>query len=138
MTCFKPYTPGESWDSMRERFPQAINELMTSGDDPRVMNDAHVFDFDDGWRMHISRDRIAEDDQRIVVSFGDWAGVPYPMTILASKAAVHFAELSGNRFGQPELVRAEPPIVILAYRTDRTDPSDPTDPTDQKGDPDAG
>lgn len=114
---FDPYSPGESWDSMRERLPVAIADVYESPSDLSCINMKHVFDFEGGYRMHVTRDRC-EGREFIVATFGIADGCFIPAPLMCSKAAVHFAELTDNSYGQPEVLCIEPGMVSLGYEAE--------------------
>ena len=113
---FSTYSDNESLAEMKARFPAALETVMLDGDDERCLDDRHIFDFEGNWRMHVTRDRMENGREIILISFADANSAFYPVELLTAKAAVLFAELTENKYGNPEIANIEPPIVQLFYR----------------------
>lgn len=110
-----PLNP-EPLETMRARFPAAIAEPFESGDCERIADPKHRFDFDDGCRLIISRDRMIQPDHEVVMVVATWLGDSLPLvTMVIARAGIHFAELSGWH-GDGELLAVEPDSIVLIYR----------------------
>lgn len=110
----KPLNP-EPLDVMKARFREAIAERMSFSDDERVLDPCHFFDFDDGYRLNICRDLVNEGEF-IVVTGGLVEGPFLPVTMIAARVAIHFAQLTDMPYGQGEIVHVQPGSVVMAYR----------------------
>ena len=112
-----PFSP-QPVETMRARFAAALVGVMLSGDDPRVQEPSHFFDFDDGYRLIITRDRVEAGDV-ILVCGGLSDGSPWPVTLRVARVALHFSELTDVadlRYGQGEVVQVDHACVMMAYK----------------------
>lgn len=115
MLRIKPFSP-EPLTVMRARFNEAIRERMASSEDLRCLDDCHFFDFDDGYRLNITRD-VVEEGEFITVAGGPVGANPlWPVTLIAARLALHFAELTDHAYGQSEVVLVEPGLVVMAFK----------------------
>jgi hypothetical protein len=109
----RPFKP-EPIESMKARFPEAIKEPMTDARDPRIMEDCHWFDFDDGYRLHVVRDRGAEGD-KISVMGGLYFPEFKPLTLLVARVGINFAEITDHKYGNGEVVSVDCGVVFIAF-----------------------
>jgi len=108
-----PFSP-EPIESMRARFPAALARVMASGDDPRALDACHWFDFEDGYRLNITRDRV-ESRELIFVCGGIYDGTPWPIMLLVARVALHFAALTDQRYAQGRVLETEGGTVMMAF-----------------------
>jgi hypothetical protein len=109
-----PLNP-EPLETMKARFPEAIAERIDCSEDERVLEPKHFFDFDDGYRLNISRDYV-EEGEFIIVTGGMVDGTMLPVTMIAARVLLHFAELTDMIYGQGEVVHFEPGAVVMAFK----------------------
>lgn len=131
----KPFKP-ESIEALRARFPAALEDLMEDPTDPRILEDKHFFDFEDGTRLHISRDFAAVDN--IAKLIGDKAqivscigGIASPnatcsgvITLLAARIAINFVTIAGDEFGDPfdtQILGRNAVLMVWKYEQESRD-----------------
>jgi len=109
-----PFRP-EPIEQMRDRFEHALVDVMLSGDDPRVLEPQHCFDFDDGYRLYVSRDQVTEG-QFIIVCGGPIGAQFLPVALVAARVGINFAALTDLKYGQGSIVAFEPNLVTMAFK----------------------
>ena len=107
-----PFKP-ESIESLSARFPRAIAEQMSSPTDERALDPKHFFDFDDGYRLHIARDR-----EEVVLVIGG-CNQAWALTLVIARTAINFAAISGGGYGDPILTDLDGNQAILVYKDPR-------------------
>lgn len=111
-----PFTP-EPIEAMRARFPEAIKDVMTAADDERLINNpAHRFDFDDGYRLFICRDRMPDGSQVISVAGGIVYGALVPLTLVVCRVGINFADLTDMSFGQAVTTTVDSGVVTMMFK----------------------
>jgi hypothetical protein len=118
--AFKP----EPLAALRARFPQAIAEQFTDPCDPRLRRPLHFFDFEDNFRLHISRD-LNRYGSFITVSGWPTSGRQLPIPILLIRLTLHFGALSDHRYGMGEFVVTGPEAAVLMVRVDDAPAAEP-------------
>lgn len=112
-----PFKP-ESIESLSARFPAAIAEQMSSPADERALDPKHFFDFDDGYRLHIARDRGENSGEEVVLVIGG-RNQAWPLTLVIARTAINFAAISGGGYGDPILTDLDGNQAILVYKDPR-------------------
>lgn len=107
----------EPIEAMRARFPAAIKDVMNDAEDPRLVEDpAHRFDFDDGYRLLVCRDRMPDGSEYISVCGAPVYEALVPITVMVCRVGINFAELTDMSYGQAVMVSVENGLVNLSFK----------------------
>jgi hypothetical protein len=110
-----PFQP-ETSEALKARFAAALEVCIPlEGDEQEAMRPCHFFDFKDGYRLNITRDRLVSGEF-VIVSGGLYDGPLLPITLIAARVALHFAALSDMKYGQGEIAHAEANTVMMAFK----------------------
>ena len=119
MTLTAPPFKPESLETMQSRLPAALEVCIPlEGDEAEAMKPCHFFDFEDGYRLNITHDRLVSGEF-VIVSGGFYSGPPLPITLIIARVALHFAALTDMKYGQGEVAYTEANTVMMAYKFSR-------------------
>lgn len=108
-----PFQP-EPLEALKARFYLAVAELQLEPAHPQILLPQYFFDFQDGYRLHVTRDKV-EEMEAIIVAGGMYRFEPWPLPLLVARVVNNFAALTDNRYGNPECVNYEAGVIMLKY-----------------------